>query len=133
MFKTLNDSPYFQGLIPFLRSLYEHDANLIYDGAEGQATIHSRTGVHQGDTLSSFLYAYTQRFAPQRVSDARPECQVLRCEDDTYLVDPQPALSYAFHTLTRELSTLSFAVHPRKCCAWMESIADQCILVERSF
>ena len=124
MFETLRQSPHFHGLIPFLRSLYEHDAELLYAGAEGQATIHSRTGVRQGDPLSSFLYAYTQRIALQRVRDAHPECQVLSYADDTYLVGPQPVLASAFHTLTRELSTLSLAVQPRKCCVWSPSQID---------
>ena len=124
MFDTLRASPHFQGLIPFLRSLDEHDADLVYDGAEGQTTITSRTGVRQGDPLSSFLYAYTQRIALQRVRSAHPECQVLSYADDTYLVGPQPVLSSAFRTLTRELSTLSLRVQPRKCCAWSPSQID---------
>ena len=84
MFDTLRDSPYFQCLIPFLRSLHEHDADLLDDGAEGRATIDSPTAVRQGDQLSSFLCAYTQQLTLHRVRDSHPECHVCNYADDTH-------------------------------------------------
>ena len=43
MFEAFRASAHFLGLTTFVRSFHEHDAHLVYGGAEGHATIYPPT------------------------------------------------------------------------------------------
>ena len=127
MFDALKASS-FDGLIPFLRTLYETASPLIYRGDGGNATFTSRTGVRQGDPLSPFLYAYTQRVALQAVAESHPGCLMLSYADDTFVVGASSAMPAILASLMTELRRLSLHVQPHKCSVWSPTqIAEEVV------
>ena len=117
MFDALKASS-FDGLISFLRTLYETASPLIYRGDMGNATLTSRTGVRQGDPLSPFLCAYTQRVALQAVAESHPGCLLLSYADDTFVVGAMSAMPAFLASLMTELRRPSLHVQPHKCPVW---------------
>ncbi|CAI5970085.1 unnamed protein product, partial [Closterium sp. NIES-65] len=87
MFQALQASPEFQCLIPFIGLFYGTPSDLHYRSGTGVVTMHSERGTRQGDPLSPFLYALTQRLALEPVL-AEGDVQLWSYADDTYVLGP---------------------------------------------
>ncbi|CAI5969764.1 unnamed protein product [Closterium sp. NIES-65] len=86
MFQALQASPEFQCLIPFIGLFYGTPSDLHYRSGTGVVTMHSERGTRQGDPLSPFLYALTQRLALEPVL-AEGDVQLWSYADDTYVLE----------------------------------------------
>ncbi|CAI5968768.1 unnamed protein product [Closterium sp. NIES-64] len=117
MFQALYTSAEFRCLIPFIRLFYETPSDLFYQGNGGVTTIHSECGTRQGDPLSPFLYALTQRMALQPVL-AEGDVQLWSYADDTYVLGPPSRVLHHFAEIVRHLHELGLAVQPHKCLVY---------------
>ncbi|CAI5967536.1 unnamed protein product [Closterium sp. NIES-65] len=117
MFQALYTSVEFRFLIPFIRLFYGTPSDLLYRANGGVTTIHSERGTRQGDPLSPFLYALTQRVALQPVL-AEGDVQLWSYADDTYVMGPPSTVLHHFAMIVRHLRELGLAVQPHKCLVY---------------
>ncbi|CAI5997059.1 unnamed protein product [Closterium sp. NIES-64] len=117
MFQALYTSAEFRCLIPFIHLFYGTPSDLLYRGNGGVTTIHSERGTRQGDPLSPFLYALTQRMALQPVL-AEGDVQLWSYADDTYVLGPPSRVLHHFAEIVRHLRELGLAVQPHKCLVY---------------
>ncbi|CAI5947839.1 unnamed protein product [Closterium sp. NIES-65] len=117
MFQALQASPEFQCLIPFIGLFYGTPSDLHYRSGTGVVTMHSERGTRQGDPLSPFLYALTQRLALEPVL-AEGDVQLWLYADDTYVLGPPARVLHHFAEIMRRLGEMGLAAQPHKCLVY---------------
>ncbi|CAI5947841.1 unnamed protein product, partial [Closterium sp. NIES-65] len=117
MFQALQASPEFQCLIPFIGLFYGTPSDLHYRSGTGVVTMHSERGTRQGDPLSPFLYALTQRLALEPVL-AEGDVQLWSYADDTYVLGPPARVLHHFAEIVRRLGEMGLAAQPHKCLVY---------------
>ncbi|CAI7858978.1 unnamed protein product, partial [Closterium sp. NIES-54] len=108
MFQALQASPEFQCLIPFIGLFYGTPSDLHYRSGTGVVTMHSERGTRQGDPLSPFLYALTQRLALEPVL-TEGYVQLWSYADDMYVLGPPDRVLRHFTEIVRRLSEMGLA------------------------
>ncbi|CAI7885163.1 unnamed protein product [Closterium sp. NIES-53] len=117
MFQALQASSEFQCLIPFIDLFYGTPSDLHYRSGTGVVTMHSEHGNHQGDPLSPFLYALTQRLALEPVL-MEGDVQLWSYADDMYMLGPPDRVLHHFTEIVRRLSEMGLAVQSHKCLVY---------------
>ncbi|CAI7781589.1 unnamed protein product [Closterium sp. NIES-54] len=117
MFQALQASSEFQCLIPFIDLFYGTPSDLHYRSGTGVVTMHSEHGTHQGDPLSPFLYALTQRLALEPVL-MEGDVQLWSYADDMYMLGPPDRVLHHFTEIVRRLSEMGLAVQSHKCLVY---------------
>ena len=105
-------------MLPYVQWSYGSATNLHLVGASaGTPPVASSTGVRQGDTLGTFLFALTLQHALELTRDAAPSVAIVAIADDVNMVGRADALSTAFATLTGGAAAVGLRVQAAKCAA----------------
>jgi hypothetical protein len=109
----------FEGLIPFLRSLYFTPAALYWTAGEVQETLWSARGVRQGDPLGPALYSLAQAPVVRELRERCPGVRVVSYLDNTYLLGPVELLPQAFQVWQQGLGARGLRVRPGECSVYV--------------
>jgi hypothetical protein len=107
-------------MLPYVQWSYGAATDLHIVGApEGSPPIKSTTGVRQGDTLGTFLFALSLQQPLEHTRDEAalhtPGLAIVSIADDVNLVGRTEALRRAFTTLTHDAAAIGLQVQERKC------------------
>ena len=89
----------------------------VVGAPEGTPPVASSTGIRQGDTLGTFLFALTLQQTLERTRDATPSVAIVSIADDVNMVGRVEALATAFATLTGGAAAIGLRVQPAKSAA----------------